>query len=122
MSDSKGLYEWIDEQSTDYDKVIGALKTKLESCQQRINKAVKSEKTSWEGLIGLLEKTQEDISALWAYPSHMNSVMNSDSWQNVYNEGIGLLSEYYSSLSHDHALYQKMKSLNNSVDAKTWTH
>jgi oligopeptidase A len=121
MSENTSLYTWVNKEGITPGGVVSTLKNTLKSCRQRIDDAVKSKEPTWSGIVGLLEKTQEDISALWAYPSHMNSVMNSEAWQNSYNESIGLLSEYCSSLSHHKDLYQVIVDLKTSSESKKWT-
>ena len=121
MSENTSLYTWVNKEGITPGGVVSTLKNTLKSCRQRIDDAVKSKEPTWSGIVGLLEKTQEDISALWAYPSHMNSVMNSEAWQNSYNESIGLLSEYCSSLSHHKDLYQVIVDLKTSPESKRWT-
>ncbi|KEA62465.1 Oligopeptidase A [Marinobacterium lacunae] len=68
----------------------------------------------WESLVGALEQMNDELSQAWSPVSHLNSVMNSDELREAYNRCLPKLSQYWTELGQNQALYQAFKSLSES--------
>ncbi|MBV1789299.1 oligopeptidase A [Marinobacterium sp. D7] len=73
---------------------------------------------SWESLVEVLEQINDELSQAWSPVSHLNSVMNSDELREAYNRCLPKLSQYWTELGQNQALYQAFKALADS-DAYT---
>ena len=66
---------------------------------------------SWENFVEPIEMVSEKISRAWGQIEHLNAVVNSDDLRKVYNDNLIKLTEFYTNLSQDEALYKKYQSL-----------
>ena len=109
MNRGNDLYSWLNKDGLKPERLVQSLEALLETSKQRIQDLIDADE-SLEKTIEELEIIDDKISSLWAYPSHMTSVMNTDEWQKPYNESIQLLSAYGSYLSSCKPLYTKLAS------------
>jgi oligopeptidase A len=65
----------------------------------------------WENFIAPLDDGNERLRRAWGQVAHMNAVMNSPQLRDVYNENLPRITEYFSELAQDEALYRKYKAL-----------
>ncbi len=65
-----------------------------------------TEHFSWQNLVEPLEDMMDRLSAVWSPVSHMNSVVNSDELRDAYNACLEQLSEYYTELGQNEALFK----------------
>ncbi|GGC10384.1 oligopeptidase A [Marinobacterium zhoushanense] len=70
-----------------------------------------AEVPSWESLVEVLEQLNDELSQAWSPVSHLNSVMNSDELREAYNRCLPKLSQYWTELGQNQALYQAFKAL-----------
>ena len=66
---------------------------------------------SWENFVEPIEMVSEKISRAWGQIEHLNAVVNSDDLRKAYNDNLIKLTEFYTNLSQDEALYKKYQSL-----------
>ena len=66
---------------------------------------------SWENFVEPIEMVSEKISRAWGQIEHLNAVVNSDDLRKAYNDNLIKLTEFYTNLSQDEALYRKYQSL-----------
>lgn len=66
---------------------------------------------SWENFVEPIEIVSEKISRAWGQIEHLNAVVNSDDLRKAYNDNLIKLTEFYTNLSQDEALYKKYQSL-----------
>ncbi len=71
---------------------------------------------SWDNLMKPLEELDDHLHQAWSPISHMNSVVNSESLRNAYNACLPKLSDYSTALSQNKALYNAIKSIQESND------
>lgn len=79
------------------EKIIGALAT-----------------PSWETLVAPLEEMNDRLAKAWSPVSHMNAVVNSDELRDAYNACLPKLSQYWTEMGQNQALYQAFKQLADS--------
>ena len=65
----------------------------------------------WDNFIAPLDDGNERLRRAWGQVAHMNAVMNSPQLRDVYNENLPRITEYFSELAQDEALYRKYKAL-----------
>ncbi|HEY4661732.1 MAG TPA: M3 family metallopeptidase, partial [Terriglobales bacterium] len=68
----------------------------------------------WEGFVEPLDNANERLRRSWGQVSHMNAVMNSPQLREVYNANLPRITQYFSELAQNEALYQKYKALRDS--------
>src|SRR3954465_14747840 len=69
---------------------------------------------NWEKLVEPLDDANERLRRAWGQVSHMNAVMNSPQLREVYNANLPRITQYFSELAQNEALYQKYKGLRHS--------
>jgi len=70
-----------------------------------------TEHFTWQNLVEPLEDMMDRLSAVWSPVSHMNSVVNSDALRDAYNACLEQLSEYYTELGQNEALFKAYQSI-----------
>ena len=65
----------------------------------------------WENFVAPLDDGNERLRRAWGQVSHMNAVMNSPQLRDVYNENLPRITQYFTELAQDEALYRKYKAL-----------
>ena len=74
------------------------------------------------GTVGTaLDNIHDQLSHFWSPISHLNSVQNTPEIREAYNASLPKLSEYYTELGQNKALYEAYKALANSDEAKHLT-
>ncbi|PKM29944.1 MAG: oligopeptidase A [Gammaproteobacteria bacterium HGW-Gammaproteobacteria-11] len=66
---------------------------------------------TWDNLIVPLDDMGERLSRAWSPASHLNAVMNSPELRDAYNECLPLLSQFYTELGQNQALFQAYSQL-----------
>ena len=66
---------------------------------------------TWEDLMEPLDQTGERLSRAWSPVGHMNSVVNSPELRDAYNSCLPLLSEYFTELGQNQALFEAYTQL-----------
>ena len=65
----------------------------------------------WENFVAPLDDGNERLRRAWGQVAHMNAVMNSPQLRDVYNANLPRITQYFSELAQDEALYRKYKAL-----------
>jgi oligopeptidase A len=65
----------------------------------------------WENFIAPLDDGNERLRRAWGQVAHMNAVMNSPRLRDVYNANLPRITQYFSELAQDEALYRRYKAL-----------
>ncbi|HEX7951744.1 MAG TPA: M3 family metallopeptidase, partial [Burkholderiales bacterium] len=65
----------------------------------------------WDNFIAPLDDANERLRRAWGQVAHMNAVMNSPQLRDAYNAALPLITQYFSELAQDEALYRKYKAL-----------
>lgn len=69
---------------------------------------------TWADLIEPLDETGERLGHAWSPVSHLNAVMNSPELRDAYNACLPLLSQYFTELGQNQALFEAYQQLANS--------
>ena len=65
----------------------------------------------WDNFIAPLDDGNERLRRAWGQVAHMNAVMNSPQLRDVYNANLPRITQYFTELAQDEALYRKYKAL-----------
>ena len=65
---------------------------------------------SWDALMAPLADATEKISWVWDPVSHLNAVVNTPELREAYNSNLAKLSEFYTELGQNLALFAKVKA------------
>jgi oligopeptidase A len=71
---------------------------------------------TWDGFVQPLEDGNERLSRAWGQVGHLNAVMNSPELRDVHNENLPKVTQYYTELGQNQALYGKFKALHASPE------
>ncbi|MES2831082.1 MAG: M3 family metallopeptidase [Pseudomonadota bacterium] len=72
------------------------------------------EHTSWENFIEPLEDSTERLSRAWGVVGHLNAVIDTPALRAAYNDNLPKITEFWTALGQNLALYEKYKTLKNS--------
>jgi len=70
---------------------------------------------TWDNFVAPLADAHERLNRAWGQVGHMNSVMNSPELRETYNGNLPKLTQYYTELGQNPALYAKYRALNDST-------
>lgn len=70
----------------------------------------------WEAVMVPLSDSTEKISWVWDVVSHLNAVVNTPALRDAYNENLAKLTEFYTELGQNLALFQQVKAIAASAD------
>lgn len=71
---------------------------------------------SWASFVQPLEDANERLSRAWGQVGHLNAVMNSPELRDVYNANLPKITQYYTEVGQNQALYAKFKALHASPE------
>lgn len=80
-----------------------------------------NQEPTWASLVTPLDEIHDRLSQFWSPISHLNSVQNTPELREAYNACLPKLSDYYTELGQNKALYEAYKALAESAEAKTLT-
>lgn len=98
-----------------YLTFISQLQNIIKDYNEKVDDITSGTSNDFSKTIKILEDMDEKINILFTPLSHLNSVMNSEENQKIYEEALLLLSSFHTKLAHNNALYEKFKT----IDAKT---
>jgi oligopeptidase A len=75
------------------------------------NLKVQNAPPDWANFIAPLDDGSERLRRAWGQVAHMNAVMNSPQLRDVYNANLPRITQYFTELAQDEALYRKYKAL-----------
>ena len=108
--------------NVDPSLVAADLEALLERNRTDIETVVaKNQQPTWATLVTPLDEIHDRLGQFWSPVSHLNSVQNTPEIREAYNACLPKLSEYYTELGQNKALYEAYKALADSEEAKTLT-
>ncbi|MFL9961334.1 M3 family metallopeptidase [Paraburkholderia sediminicola] len=76
---------------------------------------------SWADVVEPVERATEPLSRAWSVVGHLNAVADTPELRAVYGENLPRVTEFWSSVGQNLALYEKYKTLNASSDFASLT-
>lgn len=98
------------------DQIKPAITDILDQNRSRIRELEKQQTPSWDQLVFPLEQLDNRLSKVWSPVRHLNSVKSSEELREVYNECLPMISEYYTELGQNTALFQFYQTLADGND------
>src|SRR5205823_6308220 len=70
----------------------------------------------WESFVAPLEDANERIGRAWGQVSHLHAVLDSPELREAYNANLPKVTQYWTELGQNQALFDKYRALANSPD------
>ena len=70
---------------------------------------------NWNGISAVLDVATEKLGRAWGAVSHLNGVADTPELRAAYNAALPVITEFYTRLGADEALYAKYKAIDNST-------
>ena len=90
----------------DASAVNPALDQLLEKQRVQLAEIESSASPSWASVMQPLDEMGDELDRFWSPVRHLNSVMNNDALRTAYNDGLAKLSDWYTDLGQNKALFQ----------------
>src|SRR5712692_4787842 len=71
---------------------------------------------TWEAFVAPLEDVNERIGRAWAQVSHLHAVMDSPELRQAYNANLPKITQYWTELGQNQALFEKYRELSRSAE------
>jgi len=109
LLDFSGLPRFADIKPEHVTPAVEALLAENRTVVERLT--ADSGPVSWDGFVEPLEHANEKLSRAWGAVGHLNAVMNSPELREVYNANLPAITQFYTELGQNPALYAKFKAL-----------
>jgi oligopeptidase A len=93
------------------DELLGAGRTTLAAAERAA--------PTWDAFVAPQEDANERIGRAWGQVSHLHAVLDSPALREVYNANLPKLTQYWTELGQNTALFEKYKALAASQDFKS---
>ena len=99
------------------EHVTPAIDALLEDAQAAVDIAAAPETpATWDAVVTALERTTEPFARAWGVVGHLNGVADTPELRKVYGENLPRVTEFWSSVGQNLALYDKYKSIATSPE------
>ena len=119
LLDFTGLPRFDRIQPTDVTPAIDQLLTEARGVVSRITASDAS--VTWDSVIEPLNEATDRLARSWGAVSHMNAVVDTPELREQYNLNLPKLTEFWTELSQNEALYEKFKVLAAAPDFAQWS-
>jgi len=75
---------------------------------------------SWAGIVEPLDEATDRLGRAWSAVSHMNAVVDTPELRAEYNANLPRITEFWTELSQNEALYARFKALADTPEAAHW--
>ena len=114
LLDFSGLPRFGDFSTENVTPAVDALLEENRALTERM--AAPDVPATWNDFIEPLEDANERLGRAWGQVGHLNAVMNSPELREVYNANLAKITQYYTEISQNQALYAKYKALHHSAE------
>lgn len=98
------------------EHITPAIDSLLERCKAVVAQleAMPATDVSWENFVTPLDDCTEHLSRVWGIAGHLHAVADSPELRTAYNENIPKITEFWTSLSQNPALFERYKAIRNA--------
>ena len=118
LLDFTGLPRFDQIQPSDVTPAIDKLLTDAREVVSRITASDSS--ATWDSVVEPLSEVTDRLARSWGAVSHMNAVVDTPELREQYNANMPKLTEFWTALSQNEALYGKFKALAAAPDFAQW--
>ncbi|WP_374339189.1 M3 family metallopeptidase [Leeia sp.] len=94
------------------EHVTPAMDTLLADAQQTVDQLLADPQAQgWQAFVEPLDAALEPLSRAWGVVGHLNSVMNTPELREVYEQNLPRLTQFYTALGQNLALFERYKAL-----------
>ncbi|MDO6459264.1 M3 family metallopeptidase [Granulosicoccaceae sp. 1_MG-2023] len=93
------------------ETVITELDRILSDNLAQIDALTRIENPDWDNFVYPLDLLSDRLDRFWSPVRHLNAVMNNEPLRQAYNEGVGKISDYSTSVAQNSALYAQFQRL-----------
>src|SRR4051812_17367777 len=102
--------------------VTPAIDTLLAECREVVARLEASTDTvSWNSFVEPLENATEKLGRAWGIVGHLNAVMDTPELRAAYNENLPKVTEFWTALAQNLALFEKYKALKTGAEYATFS-
>ncbi len=112
LLDFSGLPRFADFAPTLVTPAVDALLSQARETVQLVSGAQTA--VSWEAFVEPLEDTTERLARAWGMVGHLNGVADTPELRAVYNENLPKITQFWTELGQNRALYDKYRALQSS--------
>ena len=94
------------------EHVAPAIDQLILECRTAVESAVASAGNGWDDFVAPLEDINERLSRAWGVVSHLHAVIDSPAMRDAYNASLPKVTEYWTDLGQNLALFNKYRALN----------
>lgn len=92
------------------------LQENRDQLQQLVQSPVNVSRPDWQTLMYELDNMEDRLSKVWSTVSHLNAVKNTPDIRAAYNKCQPMITEYYTELGQNRALFNAVKNIFNRAD------
>ena len=115
-----GYLELPEFSKIDLSQVEAQLDALLTKADKKIAALEKTTNPGWDNFLYELDETVDEIQRFYSPVRHMNAVVSSDEIREVHNACLPKLTNWYTELGQNYALYQHVQTIADSEDFKTY--
>ena len=103
------------------DDVTPAIDELLAEAREVVSRITASDSdATWDSVVEPLNEATDRLARSWGAVSHMNAVVDTPELREQYNVNLPKLTEFWTELSQNEALYEKFKALAAAEDFAQW--
>ena len=101
------------------EHITPAMQTAMADAKEMLNKIKAQDEVSWDNTVEALVDLGEKAGRIWGVVSHIHSVADTPKWRDAYNALIPEVTQFFTEISQDLALYQRYKKIRASDEFET---
>lgn len=95
-----------------FDKIAADIDQLLAKSREKLAElSVDHEAPTWQNFVEPLEQLDHDFEAIWGPIGHLDAVCYSDEWHEAYESALAKITQYYSELGQNKALFKRFEAL-----------